>query len=267
MRVSSVFTFVVGLGVAAGSALLAREFLENKYAERAAQNESALVDVIVASQDIAFGQAIEGKFLTTIAWPRKAVPKGTFSDFGELLAKPGDPVRRARRAISQGELILVSRVSEFGEKVTIVQSLKPNHRAMAIKVSAETAVGGFVTPGDFVDVLLTQGRDETLRTVTILQKARVIGVDQDADATSDAPEIARTVTLEVTPDQSQRLALAQNAGTLSLTLRTLQESEDVFLEAIKLSDVLREQPPDGTPAKKKTITVRRGTSVSQIEVQ
>lgn len=268
MRMSSILTFFAGLAVAGGSALLAREFLESKYVDTAALGDQALVEVIVASQDIAFGQVIEGRHLTTISWPREAVPKGTFSDYEALLAKPGDPVRSARRAISQGELILASKVSGYGEKVTIVQSLKPNHRAMAIKVSAETAVGGFVTPGDFVDVILTQGRNENLRTVTILQNARVIGVDQDADATSDAPEIARTVTLEVSAEESQRLALAQNAGTLSLTLRTFQEAgEDLPLQSIKLSDVLQEQAPTNVASSRKTIVVRRGTDVTEIEIR
>ena len=192
--------------------------------------------------------------------------RGSFTEYATLLPEAGKPPRRARRAIGQGELVLAPKVSDFGEKVTIVQSLGPNHRAMAIKVSAETAVGGFVTPGDSVDVLLTQGRQETLRAITILQNIRVIGVDQEADEQSDAPEIARTVTVEVTPQEGQRLALAQKAGTLSLTLRTHEATDDVQLDAIKLSDVMREQSVDEPDQRRKTIVVRRGTEVSETEV-
>ena len=105
-----------------------------------------------------------------------------------------------------------------------------------------------------------------MRTVTILQNIRVIGVDQEADEQSDSPEIARTVTVEVTPEEGQRLALAQKAGTLSLTLRTLEAAEDVPLEAINLSDVLREQPLENDTRRRKTIIVRRGTEVSETEV-
>ena len=266
MRLSSVFTFVAGLAVAGGSAFMAREVLENQYAKTGTDEDSALIEVVVASSDIAFGQVIEAHLLRTIAWPKDAVPTGTFNDFSTLLPEAGQPPRRARRAIGQGELVLIPKVSDFGEKVTIVQTLGPNHRAMAIKVNAETAVGGFVTPGDNVDVLLTQGRQETLRTVTILQNIRVIGVDQEADEQSDSPEIARTVTVEVTPEEGQRLALAQKAGTLSLTLRTLDGAEDVALEAINLSDVLREQPVNDDTRRRKTIIVRRGTEVSETEV-
>ncbi|SLN73301.1 hypothetical protein ROA7450_04112 [Roseovarius albus] len=266
MRLSSVLTFLAGLAVAGGSAYLAREVLENQYANKDAGEESLVVDVVVASSDIAFGQAIEAHLLRTISWPVDAVPAGTFDGYAMLLPEPGKPPRRARRAIGQGELVLAPKVSDFGEKVTIVQTLGPNHRAMAIKVNAETAVGGFVTPGDNVDVLLTQGRQDTLRTVTILQNVRVIGVDQEADEQSDSPEIARTVTVEVTPQEGQRLALAQKAGTLSLSLRTLDASEDVQLEAIKLSDILKEQPVNEEVVRRKTITVRRGIEVTETEI-
>jgi len=262
MRLSSMITFVTGLAVAGGSAYLARDFLENKYARVPAEKQETLVNVIVAAQDIPFGRVIESHSLTTMPWPREAVPAGTFTQYSTLLPESGNPSRRARRAISQGELILVSKVSDFGEKVTITQTLGPNHRAMAIKVNAVTAVGGFVTPGDRVDILLTQGRGENLKTVTILQNARIIGVDQDADEQTDSPEVARTVTVEVTPGQGQKLALAQTAGVLNLTLRTLEATTDVPLEAIQLSDVMGEISPLEQEKHSTKITVRRGTAVS-----
>lgn len=266
MRFSSIFTVAVGFALAGGSAYIARDLLQPPAASATPGSESELVKIIVASSDIAYGQAIEARMLTTIDWPRKATPAGTFSDYSALLPALGEPPRRARRPISQGELILEKKISGFGEKVTIVQSIKPGHRAMAIKVTAETAVGGFVTPGDTVDVLLTQGRNESLRAVTILQNIRVIGVDQDADEQTDVPEIARTVTVEVTPEQGQRLALAQQAGTLSLTLRTLEATPDAPLELIRISDLMRDLSPVPASAPSRTVRIRRGTEVSVQEV-
>ncbi|MCV6824441.1 MULTISPECIES: Flp pilus assembly protein CpaB [Halocynthiibacter] len=266
MRLSSLLTALIGLGVAGGSAFVARDMIEKRSAVAVQNDESAMVSVIVAANDIAFGQAIEARMLRTIDWPRDAVPLGVFTSYDLLLPEEGQPSRRARRAISKDELIQVNKVSDYGEKVTIVQSIGTNQRAMAIKVSAETAVGGFVTPGDFVDVLLTQGRDETLRAVTILQNIRVIGVDQDADEQTDAPEVARTVTVEVTPDQGQRLALAQQAGTLSLTLRTLDYTEDKPLDSIRLSDLLQDVSPLPEDAPSRTIAVRRANVLTLHEV-
>lgn len=257
MRYTSIIIAFSGLAVAGGSMFVAKDYLQQQNRAASQNMEQAIVKVVVAGRDIALGQILESQMLTTIDWPRASVPKGVFTNMADLISAPGGEPRRARRAIDTGELILVSRVSEFGEKVTIVQSLGEGHRAMAIEVAAETAVGGFVTPGDFVDVVLTHGRNETLGAVTILQNIRVIGVDQSSDERADAPEIARTVTLEVSPEQGQRLALAQQAGTLSLSLRTEAVVVDEPLTSIRLSDLLQEVSPVPEGVQNTVIRVRR----------
>lgn len=268
MGARSILIAILGVAVAGGSAFAAREYLDRSQANAAVDPSAPLVPVIVAGRDIPFGQPIQPQMLQILSWPREALPPGAISDIGVLVPQPGMPPRRATREIAQGELILASKLSEFGEKVTIVQSLAENTRAMAIKVEAETAVGGFVTPGDTVDIVLTQGRDKDLRAVTILQNIRVVGVDQDADLRKDQPEVAKTVTVEVTPEQSQTLALAQKAGTLSLSLRSLDNGEDKPLDSIKLSDILRDKSPEPeAPLAKQTIRVRRGSDVEIVEVQ
>lgn len=267
MRIASLLTFAAGLAVAGGSAYLARDFFEAKYQREAAAAREGMVEVLAAAQSIPFGHTIEAQKLTTLSWPRDALPPGIFTDYAALVPKTGQPPRRARAAIAQGELILASKVSNFGEKVTIVQTLGPNSRAMAIQVNATTGVGGFVTPGDKVDVLLTRGANNSLKTVTILQDIRVIGVDQKSNEEIDTPGVARTVTVEVSPEQGQRLALAQKAGTLSLTLRALDEAESTPLPSIGLSDILSERAPVLEPVPVKTVIVRRGTEVTRTELK
>lgn len=266
MGIRSIFVAFLGVAVAGGSAYGAREYLNGARAEAAVDPTAALVSVVIAGRDIPFGQTIQPQMLTTIPWPREALPPEAVTDIASLLAGPGQPPRRATHEMAQGDLILSSKVSDFGEKVTIVQSLGPNTRAMAIKVDAETAVGGLVTPGDTVDIVMTQGRDENLSAITILQNIRVVGVDQDTDENSDKPDVARTVTVEVTPDQGQKLALAQKAGALSLTLRTLDSVEDTPMRQIRLSDLLSDERPVETAATveepvRTTIRVRRGNEV------
>jgi pilus assembly protein CpaB len=267
MGARSILVAVLGVAVAGGSAFAAREYLDTERTLAAADPNAALVSVIVAGRDIAFGQPIQPQALQVISWPREALPPGAITDLTTLVPDAGMPPRRATHSIAQGELVLASKVSDFGEKVTIVQSLGPNARAMAIKVDAETAVGGFVTPGDSVDVVLTQGRDAALRAVTILQNIRVLGVDQETDQATDQPEIARTVTVEVTPEQGQTLALAQKAGTLSLTLRTLDAATDRPLASIKLTDILREESPVTEEVAKKSVRVRRANVVETVDVE
>lgn len=268
MRLRSLMVTMVGMALAGASVYASRELLQVQPATASVDpNEPRLISVVVAAQDIPFGTTIEGHKLTTIQWPSDAVPPGVYSDFAELLPQSGVEPRRAKRTMAQGELVMANKVSEFGEKVTIVQTLGKNTRAMAIKVDATTAVGGFVTPGDSVDIVLTQGGGATLRAVTILQNIRVVGVDQQADEMDEQANVAKTVTVEVSPEQGQKLALAQKAGTLSLTLRTLDAVVDEPLESIKLSDIIRDKSPT-EEGPKKTILVRRaGVNLQEIEVK
>lgn len=268
MGIRSILVAILGVAVAGGSAYGAREYLNTSRIVEAADPESQLVTVIVAGRDIPFGQAIQPQMLQVMSWPRVALPPGAMTEMDMLIPKPGLPSRRAKRAMSQGELILASKVSEFGEKVTIVQSLGPNSRAMSIKVDAVTAVGGFVTPGDSVDIMLTQGSSGELRAVTILQNIRVLGVDQDSDQQNDQAEVARTVTVEVSPEEGQKLALAQKAGTLSLSLRTLDGVIDAPMDSIRLSDLMREKSPVDEAVVRNTVRIRRATDpVVTVEVE
>jgi pilus assembly protein CpaB len=265
MALRSIFVALLGIAVAGGSAYGAREYLIAQSVKTEDPN-AVLTQVIVATQDIPFGVPITPQMLRYQTWPRVALPTGAFTRMEDLSRDSGEP-RRAKFAMPAGMPILVSEVSGWGEKVTLVQNLGPNQRAMAIKVDAETAVGGFVTPGDRVDVLLTQGQGEALRTVTILQDIRILGVDQDSNEQQDSPSVAKTVTVEVSPEDSQKLALAQKAGSLSLSLRTLDQVADKPMDYTSLADLLKDKSPVPVNEPKRTVTVRRGnTEVSVVEL-
>ena len=259
MRLGSLLTTVIGLGVAGGAVYYAQTQL-NTAPPQTTQAEPTVVRVIAASQDIEFGQAIESHMLTSIEWPVNSVPTGAITDLKVVLPNEAGQPRRAKRAISQGELVMAGKMSGWGEKVTIVQTLEKNNRAMSIRVNAQTGVAGFVTPGDEVDILLTRGGGQELRTLTILQRVRIIGVDQRSDETNEQAAVARTVTVEVTPEQSQKLTLAQRAGTLSLSLRSLETDEDKPLEAVRLSDLILDESPVPEGAPKPVVRVRRGAN-------
>ena len=258
MALKSFIVTIIGVAIAGGSVYLAKENLPDTSGAALAAPKFELVDVIVAGTDIGFGQLIERHMLTTKEWPRGSVPEGAYLDFSSLLPDEGAKPRRALGRLYTGEILLAQKLSNFGEKVTLVQKLGKNTRAMSIKVDAVTAVGGFVTPGDFIDIVMTQGNGKELRAVTILQAIRVIGVDQQSEDTKDQPSIARTITVEVTPNQGQRLALAQKAGTLSLTLRTLDGVVDEPLEMIQLRDLLQEKSPVEEDAAAQTIGCAEG---------
>ena len=259
MRLKSMFVTLLGVGIAGGAVYYAQTYVLVPPAPQQQEAVAKTVRVIAAAQEIPFGTVLDSPKLMAIDWPVEAVPKGAFTDYADVLPAPGGEPRRAKRTLSEGEILLASKISEFGEKVTIVQTLGENNRAMAIEVDATSGVGGFVTPGDSVDVVMTQGRDAGMRAVTVLQNIRVVGVDQIADEQADQPGVARTVTVEVSPEQGQKLALAQQAGRLSLSLRSLDDTEDGPIQAVRLSDILLDESPIADDAPRPVVRVRRGT--------
>ena len=262
MRLASILTALTGLAVAGGTTYFARDLLMAPV-EVAEPVAPRTVPVVVAKADILFGQAIEPHMLNVIDWPADAAPAAAFGRLEDVLPADGQEARRAKRPFSQGDILFAAKVSGYGEKVTITQTLDPSRRAMALTVNAQTSAGGFVTPGDFVDVVLTRGGGGTLVTNTIMQNVRVIAVDQMSDENNDNPMVARTVTVDVSPDEAQRLSLAQSAGRLSLTLRSFDEIEgEQELDAVSLVDLLDGPVVDSEGERQKRIRIRRGTELS-----
>jgi pilus assembly protein CpaB len=136
----------------------------------------------------------------------------------------------AGQPVTQGSLVAP------GDRGFLAAALGPGMRAVTIPVSAKTGVGGFVFPGDRVDLVLTQqvkGEGEPLRTSeTILRNLRVLATDQTTDNdVVDGKTVVhafRTVTLEVTPRIAEKVAVAQEIGTLSLSLRSIADNQGEF---------------------------------------
>jgi pilus assembly protein CpaB len=176
--------------------------------------------VVVADRAIALGQTLTPDMLRLQAWPAGAVPPGAFAQVNDLTSES----RVALRAIEPNEPVLASRVSGAGGRATLSATIAEGHRAVAIRVNDVVGVGGFVLPGDFVDVLLTreegQGHNNSnMRTDLLIQNVRVLAIDQTASENRNDPQVVRAVTVEVTPEDGQKVALAGQVGTLTLALR------------------------------------------------
>jgi pilus assembly protein CpaB len=274
MRAASILIAALGVAIAGGSVVVAARMTQSGpvAAAKAAEAPVNTALVLVAKTDIAFGAPVELENLTSMNWPKDNLPAGAFTTL-EPVINPALGVRRAKHSISMGEIILPGKLSEFGEAVTVVHKLGPNARAVAIQVDAVTGVGGFVAPGDFVDVLMTQGDGSALQTMTILQNVSVVGVDQSANAEQQTT-VARTITVEVSPQDSQKLALAQRAGSLSLTLRSLDDAQDEALQPVTMADILGSKPLAVAPPAevvapapvRPTILVRRGNEEAVVSL-
>jgi len=110
-------------------------------------------------------------------------------------------------------------------------------RAISIRVDDVVGVAGFVLPGDHVDIMLTRKMGNDLLNEVILQSVTILGINQNADQKADQPIVGRTATVEVTPEQAQKLVLAQSAGSLSLALRSVETAGLIETRPITEADL------------------------------
>ena len=118
--------------------------------------------------------------------------------------------------------MLRSKVTEPGQRGSLSSLVKDGMRAVTVRVDDVRGVAGFILPGDFVDVILI-GDDFSIRhegySETLLQHVKVLAIDQLVSERQEHPTVAKAVTVEVTPEEAQKLLLASNVGKLSLVLR------------------------------------------------
>ena len=164
---------------------------------------------------------------------------GRIQNIQQLL--PAGQRRVALRAMVISEPILASKISGPGEGASIAALLPDGMRAASVRINDVSGVAGFVEPNDSVDVLITRtlpGEGNRQVTDVLLQNIRVIAMDQDAKGKDGQPAIARVATLELTPVDTQKVALAQNVGQLSLVLRKPGEEENnPVLQTVSMNDL------------------------------
>jgi pilus assembly protein CpaB len=226
------------------------EFEKARPAKMLIERPKNTVPVVVATLDIAFGQALTVKMLDIVEVPESARPFGAYDDLDTLLADRALP-NVALTQIAANEIILDHRVSGPGGRGSLSALITPGMRAASIRVSTVSGVGGFIVPGDHVDVLYIRDEETrrngiNLKSDLLLQNVKVLGIDQNLNDQSDSALPADTVTLEVLVDDAQKLRLAQDAGQLSLSLRRrgetdLVEAGTIYANAITRSDVMPTQ--------------------------
>lgn len=217
-----------------------------------AQAPFKVVSVVVAAHDLGFGTELGKAVLTVKDWPEDSLPEGSFATIEEVLGDGEEP-RVVIKPIVTGEPVLASKITGFGAKATMSTVLPEGKRAFSVRVNDVSGVAGFLLPGDRVDVLLTRQIEERDRdkldqvTDVILQNIVVRGIDQIADEDRNKPEVVKTVTLEVTPEDAQKLALAQQVGQLSLALRNIATNDTAKTRSVRVRDLVNEPAPAPAP--------------------
>ncbi len=198
-----------------------------------------MVQVLVAGADLKAGHELEEGDLKWQDWPESAVFKSAITRQNED-ELPHDVLEgRLERTFSEGEAVVESGILSETSGNYVVARLQPGERAISIKVKAESMVAGFIHPGSFVDVILTYKQRVSLdksapaniqemvtlnisnvATETILEKIRVLAIDQTAEhKEDDGVRVGKTVTLAVAIRDAEKLALASEMGTLTLAMR------------------------------------------------
>jgi pilus assembly protein CpaB len=228
MRARTLILFVVALSLAGGTALLVRSFLAQKSgeieAEALARPAAAQKFVLVARAAILRGQILKPQDLSWQVWPEGGIDKNyiqvgtrTAESFAGWVAR--DP-------FAAGEPISDAKIVSPGSRGFLAAVLRPGMRAISVPVTATSGISGFVFPGDEVDILITHqltghNEGEHKAAETVLHDVRVIGIDQKLDSKTGEALVAHTATFEVTPKQSEMIAVAAEIGKLSLSLRSL----------------------------------------------
>jgi pilus assembly protein CpaB len=219
--------------------------------------------IVVAKQPLRFGTQIDASMLDEVPWPRQALPAGAFSKISDLL-KGGARVVLA--AIEPNEPVLALKVTGAGQRATLSALVAPGMKAVTIRVNDVEGVGGFVLPGDRVDVALTRQIDKSSATTeVVLQSARVLAIDQSADERASKAAIAKSVTLEVDTVDAQKLSLASTVGNLSLLLRKAGDTADNRTRKIRLKDLGNNETVEDRRSTA-TIVVTRATNTQEYSV-
>jgi pilus assembly protein CpaB len=183
-------------------------------------------------------------------YPPASVPQGAF-DAIERLAGPTED-RVILRAVEPNEPVLASKVSGLGGRAILSTVIDPKMRAVTISVNDVKGVAGLIQPGDRVDVMLTRnpaGNQATAQGQSndiLLQNVKVLGIDQQTDDKKDTPAIAKAVTLEVSPEDGQKLTLAGAIGSLSLSLRNFANPDAVETHSLSSNDLVAHAKADVT---------------------
>ncbi len=223
--------FVLAIAVAAGIIAFRMVMMSGGKPEpqvaQAPQTDQQKAEVLVAGKDIHLGNKIGKDDMSWASWPEDAVPLGAITRKLKPAAEEEYEGRIARAPIFAGEPIRPERLINT-DKGFMAAILPKGMRAIAVSVEAETTAGGFILPGDKVDVILTRKSDSGALSETILENIRILAIDTTTAGEQDQKNLApkRTATLELTLSQSEIVAQSQQIGTIALALRSAQDSAD-----------------------------------------
>jgi pilus assembly protein CpaB len=243
-------------GIAAAWA--AKSWVEQR--ARAARSTDAGTSVVLATMEIPYATRVEGRHVKVITVPSGTPLGNHFNSIAEI-----EGLIATQRALS-GEVLLKERFTRGGPGSTLAALVKPDMRAVTVRVDDVVGVAGFLMPGNHVDIVAARKLDnDRATTETVLMNINVLAVDQTTSQDKNEPVVVRAVTLEMTPQEAEILVKAREEGRLQLTLRNPADDLRPQLVATPepapviepVKPVRRAQPRPAAPS----VTIIRGTLV------
>lgn len=184
--------------------------------------------VVVANADIEIGSKLTAPMVRLADWPMGSVPAGAASEESKVVD------RVVVASVQKGEPVLESKLAPEGAKAGLSAIVAKGKRAVTVKVNEVVGVAGFARPGDYVDVIVNtqeegtkvSDKDNSLSKI-VLERILVLAAAQETSTDASKPKVVSAVTLELTPEEAERLDLARSVGTLSLVLRNQVDQEMV----------------------------------------
>ena len=247
----------LSLLMAVGAAWVANTWVSQQLVSKADAAPNSQF-VVAAAMSIPFATKVEGRHLKLMEVPEGVLPEGAFTDLEAVEGKV------STTSISRGEILVAERFASHTRGSTLAALVGENMRAVTVRVDDVIGVGGFLLPGNTVDVLAARrDRNQRAITETILTNIKVLAVDQTAATEENTPVIVRAVTLEMTPKQAEKLVKARTEGSIQLTLRNPEE-EDPVVEPVKR--VVKKRAP-ARPSTDSSVEIIRGTEVKKTKTK
>ncbi len=236
MQPKSLLLLILALGCGLVAAIGITQVMANRNGgEQAAAN---MQSIFVALDDIPMGTLIDAQLVKLEEWPTDKIPEGALSRYDEIEG------RRPMTRIFAGEALLDAKLLKKGEGNIASDLIPKGYRVVPVKVNEESGGAAMILPGDRVDLIVyvRQGKDvRQTMTKTILQDIKIFAVDDvwTMEQTEGGQTIrAKTISLLLTPKQTERVMMATELGRIRLALRSPEDRELAETDGLRASEIL-----------------------------
>lgn len=256
---------VAALLLAMLASYMAYSWLQKRAGQAVAETEVPTQSIVVAAVEIPIGSKIDIAQLKLLSWPSELLPEGSYTIIEDVAGKI------ASRTIYPEDVITSKRVTDHAGGNNLAALISKNKRAITVRVDDVVGVGGFLMPGNRVDVIGVRPipRTNRVETRTVMRDVVVLAVDQDISPDEVKPKVVRAVTLEMLPESTLKVMKAAHEGKIQLVLRNPSDKYEQAppKKVAKAKRKPRPAPKKVVRAKPKSlnVTVIRGTQVNKIK--